>query len=1091
MTGQQYYQQFGKNRIQYQDFDWFYFEADNFEVYYHNREQNFAEMATEILQEEYKRITDIIGYAPYSKVKILIYSSYRNLHQSNIGVRDKLFSEEGQANSGKLLVEVPYPGKKSEFRQEIVYRLTKVLINDMMFGGSIRDVLQNTLSGSLPSWFVEGVARYIAYGWDVDMDDYTRDLISRRNVKNLSRLRNEDAAIVGQSVWNFLVLKHGKSNISNILNLTRIVRNEEKGISHSLGLPYKQFIYEWQTYYMSAYDEIKDLYVPLNTKHQIERNRNLRVKYSSNRISPNGELLAYVKNDEGRFEVILRYLAIKSPEDVVVKGGRRAINQEVDYSLPLLEWIDNENLAVVQSQNGQMVLTIHNLINRKKFRRVLYKFTQVKAISFNSNGKLAILSGTVGDRNDLFLMSISRRAVKRLTNDDFDDLDPHFVPGTNRILFSSNRGKLFRKDSLKIPNVDENDIFNIYMLDLDNENQPITKITNNISKERSPIAVNKNEFYYLSDQMGIYNIFHYDLQDSLSKQVTRFEKSIKDFDIHRQSLLYTFVALDNRTDKLFIEEGNKLIENNFAPHTLRQKVKQALISRKRASDLINKPPLVLSDTSASDIFVKTEGDLIGADRSANIKSLDSVIDVKDFVFEEEIESKKSVDPNKSYSFLATLRNRDNEKNLGGPYKYETRFSTDNYNVTPVIDPLRGFGTFVELQLNDMLENHKFYSGIYLKLGRLPNLQGDFMGEYKYLKKRLDYHVRYKRRTILIQPTGITGTSLPLNSLDTRQKYVLSRLTGGVTYPISPTRKIEANIFGMDASYLDLKISEGLDSAGIDLPNPVFESQKYYFGYSVSYTLDDVIPAGPNMLFGTQFKLEYSNSIGLNDSRIGFGSIKVDGRRYFKITKHIIWANKVFYGRSFGASPNSFIIGGTSNWLLTNRTEELGDNSYLQGRHFEETPNNDPLTFENGKDNSRILFAEFVPSLRGYSYNELNGQNAIVLNSEIRIPLFRMLTTDYIPANFIRNFVAVGFIDFGSAWTGKSPFNRVNGVNTQPFPATNFQANLRSSRDSWLTGVGYGFHTTLLGYHLRFDFARPYESNNFRSGRFYVSLGFDF
>ena len=40
------------------------------------------------------------------------------------------------------------------------------------------------------------------------------------------------------------------------LNLTRIIRNEEKSISSTLGIPFKQFLIEWQRYYISMGDQV-------------------------------------------------------------------------------------------------------------------------------------------------------------------------------------------------------------------------------------------------------------------------------------------------------------------------------------------------------------------------------------------------------------------------------------------------------------------------------------------------------------------------------------------------------------------------------------------------------------------------------------------------------------------------------------------------------------------------------------------------------------------------------------------------------------------------------------------------------------------
>ena len=59
-----------------------------------------------------------------------------------------------------------------------------------------------------------------------------------------SRLSGAEAERVGHSIWNYIVQKYGRDNVSNILNLTRIIRNEQSSISSTLGVPYSRFLRE-------------------------------------------------------------------------------------------------------------------------------------------------------------------------------------------------------------------------------------------------------------------------------------------------------------------------------------------------------------------------------------------------------------------------------------------------------------------------------------------------------------------------------------------------------------------------------------------------------------------------------------------------------------------------------------------------------------------------------------------------------------------------------------------------------------------------------------------------------------------------------
>ena len=63
---------FGKNRIQYRSFDWYYLSGENFDVYYYDGRRAVATEALTYLESEFDRITDLLGYAPYFKTRVFL-----------------------------------------------------------------------------------------------------------------------------------------------------------------------------------------------------------------------------------------------------------------------------------------------------------------------------------------------------------------------------------------------------------------------------------------------------------------------------------------------------------------------------------------------------------------------------------------------------------------------------------------------------------------------------------------------------------------------------------------------------------------------------------------------------------------------------------------------------------------------------------------------------------------------------------------------------------------------------------------------------------------------------------------------------------
>jgi hypothetical protein len=168
---------FGKNRIQYRQFNWQYLSGDNFDVYYYDARKVVAQNALEFLEAEFDRITDLIGYPPYFKTKVFLYNSLSDLRQSNVGLNRTVFTVNGETEFIKPYVEVANLGTAQDFKEELLFKISELMVNEMMFGGSLKDIFQSSILMNLPDWFVDGASLYVSKGWSAEMDDYIRQLM--------------------------------------------------------------------------------------------------------------------------------------------------------------------------------------------------------------------------------------------------------------------------------------------------------------------------------------------------------------------------------------------------------------------------------------------------------------------------------------------------------------------------------------------------------------------------------------------------------------------------------------------------------------------------------------------------------------------------------------------------------------------------------------------------------------------------------------------------------------------------------------------------------------------------------------------------
>jgi len=1097
---------FGKNRVQYRTFNWKYISSENFDVYYYDERRKVATESIQYLETEFDRITDLIGYPPQLKSKIFLYNSVTDMQQSNMGINGQQFPVGGGAEFIKPYVEIAHPGTLDEFKEELIYKVADLMVNEMMFGGSLKDMFQNAVLLNLPEWFVDGASLYAAKGWNSEMDDYVRQLIRSKRINKALKLTGPEAALVGQSIWNYIAEKYGKGSVANILNYTRVIRNEQKSMYITLGVGFKQFVIDWKKFYALEQDLIDQSYIPPSDSQRLTARHRKTIIYTTIKISPDGKSVAYAENDRGKFDVIVKSLET-GREISILSGGNRVFKQAVDYHIPLLSWSDSHTLGVVGVRYGHYIFWLYDLTTRSTLPRTLNNFNNVRSLDFSANGRLAVLSADIDGQNDLFLISSRTDRTKRLTNDLFDDFDPSFIPNTNTVVFSSNRTtdstNTIKKDFTKISSN-----YNLFAYNLDTTTNMVVKITNTLSKDFYPKAIDENNFYYLSDQRGILNLFKFNRQNGIYTQITNFPSSIKEYDLDFTNHTLAMVMTKNLKEEIFIQKGFNFDRQIFTPASRRKDMQQVkMISERRkkearqgisikqlvnerlqqkrdtASNQIIKPPKIVPDplksVATDTTLVKTKRGEINTDnysfedvpvkkdtvRKDSINKVITKTDPKslntdDYKFEDE--AVKAQKPGET--FLSRYMKARDVNRLTGPFPYLPKFSYENLSTNFVVDPLRGFSIRLETQMNDMLENYRIIGGIQTAFDWKS---GDVYGEFQYLKHRVDFSVRYDRKVIFWTQRDPEN---PQN--DERQKYSFQKVELGASLPLSVRTRISIKPFLGYTNYVDLGPDQLILTQG---PQFAPSKEQFYTGGRAEIVYDNSLTTGMNLIEGTRGKIYFNHYEALGNSKASFSQLALDVRHYQKIYKEIVFAVRGFTGTFFGNSPKNYVLGGVDNWF---------------GNSINYSGVKNPLFAKKGF-NDNLIFAEFATTLRGFDYATLYGTSVAMANAEFRLPLVRALAGGPVTSNFFRNMQFIAFYDIGTSWTGAPPTTTQNSLRTEQINNGPFQINLKQYLNPWLYSYGVGFRTMMLGYYLKFDFAWPVENYIVKDPRLMVSLGYDF
>lgn len=1078
VKGQQAREVFGKNRIQYRQFDWVYLSGENFDVYYYDARKAVASDALEYLETEFERITDLIGYPPYFKTKVFLYNSLADLRQSNVGLNHTIFNVGGETEFIKPYVEVAHLGTVQEFKEELLFKISELMVNEMMFGGNLKDMFQSSILMNLPDWFVNGASQYVAKGWDAKMDDYIRQLIVTRRARKATKLSGVDAALVGQSIWNFIAEKFGKSSVANILNYTRVTRNEEKSILITLGITFKQLIAEWRAYYIDMEKVTAESYVFPNDTTTFTQRHNRTTEFTTVKISPDARYIAYAENDRGRYFVKVRDLQ-SGRERMILNGGSKVIGQRVDDRHPLIAWADVNTLGVIAIRHGEYVFWLYDLQSRTKQPRQLERFSNIRSMEFSSNGRLAVLSADFEGKSDLYLLSTRRDRVRRLTNDLYDDLDPSFIPSTNQVVFSSNRVSDTLR-SLAKPEFEKlNNVYNLFIFDLDSTNLLLKRVTNTISKDYAPKAVYQNAIYYLSDQRGIVNIFKYNRSTGIYSQVSNFATSINDFDINFDRNTLAMVMYKDLKQNIFVNRNYNLQRQVFTPATRRKELQQAKVIRDRRKQEENKTMSIkdllnsrLRQTNNQDSAVNVpsvrDTTDVPVDTVAVTPPADSVqqaakteaINTDDYVFEDEIVKENLP----TESFLTRYMKARDKSRVTGPFPYETKFSANNLVTNLVVDPLRGLGLSIEAQMNDMLESYRFYGGL---MTTVDLRSGDAYAEFQYLPRLVDFSFRFDRK-------GIRWPNESLGPDSHHFQYSLNKVQLSASLPLTDRIRFTMTPFAALARTVDLGERDSPST-----PPSVPPTNTYYAGLKSELVYDNSVTTGLNIIEGSRGKITFQHYKGIESDQVSFSQISADIRHYQKIYREIVFAVRGFAGSFFGNAPKTYLLGGMDNWFF--------NDSRIDGSTSEGVPN--PLGVPTA--NEDLLFVEFATSLRGFEYATLFGNSVILANAELRVPIIRALSNGPISSNFLRNMQLIAFYDIGTSWSGEPPFTSESSVSYEEVRQTPFVIQIKNYLNPWLYSYGTGIRTVFLGYYVKADFAWPVENYEVGKLRVHVTLGFDF
>ena len=1053
-------QEYGKNRVQYQDFLWQQYRFKDMEVYFYKEGRDLARYTAMAAERHLKELEVAFDFAIDERLQFIVYNSLTDFRQSNIG----LTSVDGQVNIGGLTrivgtkIFVYYEGDHTLLDRQIRAGIAHVIIDQMMFGGNWREMLRNATFMSLPAWFTDGIISYHSDPWDAQLNSRLRDGVLSGRFDKFNRLQGDDARLAGHAIWKYVADVYGPGVIPNILYMTRVSRNAESGFLFVLGVSLKTLTQECLAYYKGRFQDEDRLRKDLPMDPLAVRTRRQRV-YSQFKQSPNGRYLAWVSNELGQYKVWVYEPATKKLRRIV--KGEKKLERIVDRSFPVLAWHPTgQALSYAVERKGKLLLRTYTLDDRKTTEREVYMLEKILSMSYSKDGRSLVMSAVRDGRTDLYQYFVIGNRQEQLTDDQFDDLDPRFVDDDRRIIFASDRPDDTLRTKADVALVNGNK--DIFLFDLETRSPLLMRLTNTPTiNEWQPARYDSVNYVFLRDTEGILNRFlvRYDSAVShidttvhyryftVEERLTDLRRSILEQDVHADrgrlaQLQYTggryrfFIGptADGRT--VGSQEGQDpeqrvAVNPSSVTDDMNPVVKvDPQVPRPTGKDAVDTRNYVFSDevggerTQAPPATRPTDTPQAQTQPTAT-QPADTAA-TKPFVWPEQRNY------NVNFTIDAVVTQVDNS--------FSNQFY-QSFSGVPQLNP--GLSALTRMSISDLFEDYRITGGFRLALDLNNN---DYMVVFENVKRRLDKRISFQRQAF----QGLTQTAV--------YKVHTHNVRYQVSWPFSELASLRASVMYRNDRY----VIQAIDMLSLRIPN--FNDDM--MGAKLEYVYDSSIPRGLNLWTGWKLKVfaEYYQVPTEN------GDMQVAGmdlRHSLKVHRDIIWVTRLAGAASFGSRRVAHFLGGVDNWL------------------FSETDNSIPIDFSQN-----YFYQSLAVPMRGFFFNARNGTSFGLFNTEVRVPLFRYLLNRPIRSDFLQNFQIVGFGDVGSAWTGINPYGEDNTFNQRVIERNPLTITLNNQREPVLWSYGFGLHTRILGYFLRADWGWGVDDGVVQRPVFHFSLGLD-
>ena len=966
-------QGFGRNKVQYDRFDFRVLKTDHFDIHYYPEEGEAIEDLARMAERWYERLARSFQHEFEESKPLIIYADHPDFQQTNT-LRGALGEGTGGVTESlKDRVIMPMTGSYWDtdhvLGHELVHEFQYNIAQSRRGGG-----LQGL--STLPLWMIEGMAEYLSVGRDAPLTAmWLRDAIRRDDFPTIRQMTRESRFFpyrFGQALWGYIGGEYGDDAVIQVFR--RALRiGFQPAIGQVLGLSPDSLSAQWRR-------QVEQEYIPLMTNRTapdelgtllLAPSTGAPPKSVSPSLSPDGRYIAYLSLDIFEVDLVLA-------DATTGKEIRSLGSADADTHTDALRYVeaaggwspDSRYFAYTVFAAGDNEIIVVDAETGQRQRRIKPEgLGAMNNPTWSPDGRYIAFTGFKGGISDLYLYELESDVVTQLTNDKYADFQPTFSPDGSTIAFASDRGASTSFDDLFFSS------FQLSLLDVASQRVRVLPVFGEVRHSNPQYAPDGESLYFISDQDGFADVYEVDFADGEVRRITRGATGVSGFTDQSPAL-----SVASRTGEIafgvFTEFEFHVL--TLPAGTLGEPVNiPANAAEARGRQI---PPANPDRFSRVDEYLSDATTGLPLAGTFQVSAMDTY------------------DPKLELDFIG-------QPTLGVG---ADRFG--NY-----------IGGGASAYFSDMLGDR--FLGVALQAqGTFKDIGGQV--SYVNLTKRWNWGVGVSRIPYQLiyqgQPTTAGGL---IHIPQYRQRIFVSSASGQLAYPLSQTRRFEFGA-GMVRYAYDVEIETltcDLAFRCFDITRedaPELEADPLNLAQiSAAYVGDNANFGFVSPVRGGRFRVEALATVGTES----FTSALLDWRRYWQVDRDLTVAFRgLHYGR-YGAVSDPTTFTGTG--ILTGSVIQplfLGYETLIRGYAYE--------SFSRSECDASGGVAAGLNACP--VFDRLLGQRLAVMNFELRVPLlgveqFGVFNFPYLPTELLL------FADAGFAWNENADFNNLDWFSRDP------------------------------------------------------------